>query len=124
MSSFSSGRLLYKGMPARGPFFPTRMAGESFAEVLTRRGLINNLVTAGFIGLGLFVLLSPNAATSASVSSDKGGYADPLLATVTDKVYFDISIDGDESERIVIGVFGDGSFSLFPRVEVSLPGAI
>jgi hypothetical protein len=92
----------------RGPFFPTRMSGEGFAELLTRRGLINNLITAGFVALGAFVILSPAKSVSAGgASSDLGVYADPLQATVTDKVFFDISIDGGEAERVTIGVFGE-----------------
>ena len=35
------------------------------------------------------------------------GLAADTLATVTDKVFFDISIDGEEKRRIVFGLFGD-----------------
>merc|ERR1712166_1578570 len=34
-------------------------------------------------------------------------FADDTLATVTDKVYFDISIGGAEAKRVVFGLFGD-----------------
>ena len=35
------------------------------------------------------------------------GFATDTLATVTDKVFFDIAIDGAESKRVVFGLYGD-----------------
>lgn len=82
-----------------------RMVGESFTEMLSRRGLINNLVTAGFIGLGLFTLFSnPKSASG----TDSSKLADPIDAKVTSKVFFDITIGGKPAGRIVMGMFGDG----------------
>lgn len=91
-------------MPLHGPFFPPRMAGEGLLDALSRRGLINNLITAGFIGLGVFVLFSdPKPVGSATASA----LADPATATVTEKVYFDVTVGGETAGRIVIGLFGD-----------------
>lgn len=86
-----------------------RMVGEgpvaSFTEMLSRRGLLNNLITAGFVSLGLFVFFSKPKA----VEADKE-YRDPAAATVTSKVFFDISIAGEPAGRVVIGLFGDGKW--------------
>lgn len=92
-------------MPLRGPFFPPRMAGDSFMDVLSRRGLINNLITAGFIGAGIFVLLSDPKPVGAGGGA--GALADPTTATVTQKVFFDMTVGGQPAGRIVIGLFGD-----------------
>jgi Cyclophilin type peptidyl-prolyl cis-trans isomerase/CLD len=92
-------------MPLHGPFFPPRMAGESFLEALSRRGLINNLITLGFVAAGVFVMLSdPKPVGSAPAAS---GLADPRSATVTQKVFFDMTVGGESAGRIVIGLFGD-----------------
>jgi cyclophilin family peptidyl-prolyl cis-trans isomerase len=95
-------------VPRRKPFFPTRMAGESFVEMISRRGLMNNLITAGFIGLGLFAYFSnPKTAASGTQKVASSGLADPLEAKVTSKVFMDISIGGEPAGKIVIGLFGD-----------------
>lgn len=90
-------------MPLTGPFMPTRMAGESFVEVLSRRGLFNNLITAGFIATGLWVIMSDPKAVSAGTSEGR----DPMEATVTQKVFFDMKLGDESVGRIVIGLFGD-----------------
>jgi cyclophilin family peptidyl-prolyl cis-trans isomerase len=97
-------------MPAhsRKPFFPTRMVGESFTEMLSRRGLLNNLITAGFIALGLFAYFSnPKLASSGTQKTASSELADPFEAKVTSKVFMDISIGSQPAGRIVIGLFGD-----------------
>jgi peptidyl-prolyl cis-trans isomerase B (cyclophilin B) len=92
-------------MPLRGPFAPTRMSGESFVEMLTRRGLLNNLITAGFVAAGVLVMFSNP--TPVAAGAGRGDLADPTAATVTQRVFLDMSIGGEAAGRIVVGLFGD-----------------
>lgn len=77
-------------------------------EAVTRRGLINNLITAGFIGTALWVLATPAAKmgppAASAVEKEMG---DPTAAKITSKVFFDVSIGGEAMGRIVIGLFGE-----------------
>lgn len=51
------------------------------------------------------MLFSDPKKTVAAVGDDAAG--DPLGATVTQKVYFDVKIGEESAGRIVIGLFGD-----------------
>lgn len=86
---------------------PARMAGVPFMEAISRRGLMNNLVTMGLIGTALWVVLTPTKTISPSASAKDGALGDPREAKVTSKVYFDVEIGGAPAGKIVIGLFGD-----------------
>lgn len=92
-------------MPLLGPCFPPRMVGDSFVDVLAKRGLVNNLITLGFIAMGIFVLVS--SPTSVESKPEKGALTDAASATVTKKVFLDMSIGDETAGRIVIGLFGE-----------------
>lgn len=92
-------------MPLLGPCFPPRMAGDSIVDVLAKRGLVNNLITLGFIAMGAFVLWSSPPAADAKPGA--GAMVDASAATVTKKVFLDVSIGDQTAGRIVIGLFGD-----------------
>lgn len=90
----------------------TKMSLSSMMEAISRRGLLNNLITAGFIGAAIWVLATPVDKMRVANAAPRGKsvavqYADPAQATVTSRVFFDISIDGKSAGRVVIGLFGD-----------------
>lgn len=76
-------------------------------EAITRRGLINNLITAGFIGTALWIMVTPAEKMSpAAASAVNKEMNDPTQAKVTSKVFFDVTIGGEDAGRIVLGLFG------------------
>lgn len=89
------------------------MSMTSMMDAISRRGLLNNLITAGLIGTALWVLVTPaekmraRAATTKKDKDEAGGLKDPMDANVTSKVFFDVNINGENAGRIVIGLFGD-----------------
>lgn len=104
--------------PASRPRPASMSALSSFAEAVSRRGLLNNLITAGFIGAALYILVTPAdkmggaaaaaaAAAAPAAKEEAATMRDPTLANVTEKVYFDVTIGGEKAGRIVLGLFGD-----------------
>lgn len=85
-----------------------RMDFNGVVDAISRRGLINNLITCGFIATGLWVLSTPTekmgGVAKANASSE---YGDPLQAKVTSKVFMDVAIGGESAGRIVLGMFGE-----------------
>ncbi len=87
--------------PARGA--APRMASlSSVMEAISRRGLLNNAITAGFIGAALWVLFTP-VKTSGVATPNAAKLADPAEGKVTSKVFFDLAIGGAPAGRIVLG---------------------
>lgn len=84
---------------------------SSLMESISRRGLFNNLITAGLVGTALWILITPAdkmRAVGKAKAADAGDeMKDPLSAKVTSKVFFDVSIGGEAAGRIVIGLFGE-----------------
>lgn len=85
------------------------MSPSAVMEAISRRGLINNIITAGFIGTALWILFTPAEKMGSAVraASNTSNLADPQKATVTSKVFLDVSIGGENAGRIVLGLFGD-----------------
>lgn len=83
------------------------MSVQSVMEAISRRGLINNLITAGFIGVGLWILATPADKMVPATSASTGKLMDPVDGKVTTKVFMDVSIGGEPVGRIVVGLFGD-----------------
>lgn len=83
------------------------MSVQSIMEAISRRGLINNLITAGFIGVGLWILATPADKMVPATSASTGKLMDPADGRVTTKVFMDVSIGGEPAGRIVLGLFGD-----------------
>ena len=85
-----------------------RMDGfGSFMEAVSRRGLLNNAITAGFIGAALWVILSPvktSSSASAAATKDATKLIDPANGKVTSKVFLDVAIGGSPAGRIVLGM--------------------
>lgn len=83
------------------------MDAGGIMEAITRRGLLNNLITAGFIGTALWIMVTPaqKMGPSAASAVDKE-MSDPMEAKVTSKVFFDVSIGDEDAGRIVLGLFG------------------
>lgn len=100
---------------ARYPSMVSNFSVSSIMEGISRRGLLNNMITAGFIGTALWILATPaekmggaKAAKAATKSDDSNSeYKDPMKATVTSKVFFEVTIGGEPIGRIVIGLFGN-----------------
>lgn len=95
---------------ARLPVSMADFSVSSVMESISRRGLLNNLITAGFIGTALWILATPAekmGGAARAASNDEGGYKDPESATITSKVFFDVTIGGEKAGRIVIGLFGN-----------------
>lgn len=88
---------------------PARVAMDmsGFMEAVSRRGLLNNLITAGFIGTALWIIATPAEKMRPASASGNGEMADPADAKVTSKVFFDVTIGGETAGKIVIGLFGD-----------------
>lgn len=84
-----------------------RMDVAGFMEAVSRRGLLNNMITAGFIGTALWIIATPAEKMSPAVASVGKEMTDPKEAKVTSKVFFDVDIGGESAGRIVIGLFGD-----------------
>lgn len=80
---------------------------SSVMEAVSRRGLFNNLITAGFIGTALWILVTPANKMGSLAAGSKSDLMDPASATVTSKVYFDFTIGDQPAGRIVLGLFGD-----------------
>lgn len=89
-----------------------KMAFDSFFEAVSRRGLLNNAITCGFIGAALWVMFTP--VKTSAVGGKTGGKTaaagaaetkliDPAEGKVTSKVFFDLAIDGVPAGRIVVG---------------------
>ncbi|CAN8076287.1 unnamed protein product [Agarophyton chilense] len=85
----------------------SRMSLQSVMEAISRRGLINNLITAGFIGVGLWILTTPAEKMGSLVNANAIELQNPVEAKVTKKVYMDVSIAGNPAGRIVVGLFGE-----------------
>lgn len=85
---------------------PPVMGVTEIMDAISRRGLLNNIITAGFIGAAIWVLLTP-ASKMTPPSSATTVMTDPAEAKVTSKVYFDVSIGEVPSGRIVVGLFGE-----------------
>lgn len=83
------------------------MGLQSLVEVVSRRGLINNTITAGFIGAALWVLFTPVKTTARAAPAVVTELRDPVSAAVTSRVYFDVSIGGAPAGRITLGLFGE-----------------
>ncbi len=84
------------------------VAVNSLIETISRRGLLNNVITAAFFGAALYVFFTPVksfARTAAPVATAPDGLRAPSEATVTSKVFFDVSIGGVPAGRIVLGMF-------------------
>lgn len=88
---------------------PARVAMDmsGFMEAVSRRGLFNNLITAGFIGTMIWVAATPAEKMRPASASVNSEMADPADAKVTSKVFFDVTIGGESVGKIVIGLFGD-----------------
>ncbi|KAI0565674.1 Cyclophilin-like protein [Gracilaria domingensis] len=76
-------------------------------EAISRRGLINNLITAGFIGVGLWILATPAEKMGSLAAANPSQLQSPADGKVTKKVYMDVSIGGEPAGRLVIGLFGE-----------------
>lgn len=88
----------------RGPIIASL---SSVVETISRRGLINNVITSGFICAALYVLFTPvksmgKPVTAAAATAD-GEMRKPSEGKVTSKVFFDVSIGGSPAGKIVIG---------------------
>ena len=95
---------------ARTNTLTQRMGLESIMEAISRRGLINNVITAGFIGTALWILATPAEKMGGIPEANAAGAAqmtDPVNGKVTSKVYFDVAIGGEPAGRIVLGLFGE-----------------
>lgn len=97
---------------------PRMLSVAGIVETIARRGLINNLITAGFIGAAIWILATPAEkmaagytakadTNSAAVAGTKAELRDPLTAKVTSKVFFDFEIGSKPAGRIVLGLFGE-----------------
>lgn len=83
------------------------MSPGGIMEAISRRGLFNNFITAGFIGAALWIIVTPAEKMGAPAANANSSLADPNSATVTSKVFFDVTIGGQSAGRIVLGLFGD-----------------
>lgn len=86
------------------------MDGSGILEAISRRGLLNNLITAGFIGAALWIVATPaekmGGIANAAPAAVQADMRNPLDAEVTSKVFFDVSIGGENVGTIVVGLFG------------------
>lgn len=86
----------------------TRMSVSSIMEAISRRGLLNNMISAGILGTMVWIVLTPTSKMGGGSANAKESLelSDPKDAEVTSKVFMDVSIGGEVAGRIVIGLFG------------------
>lgn len=79
---------------------------NGIADAISRRGLLNNIITAGFISAAIWIIATPAEKMAPSAKATMKGLKDPSKADITSKVFFDVTIGGQDSGRIVLGLFG------------------
>lgn len=75
-------------------------------EAISRRGLINNIITAGFIGAAIWIIATPAEKMAPPAKAAKKELKDPSKGEVTSRIFLDVSIGGQDTGRIVLGLFG------------------
>lgn len=83
-----------------------RMDLPDVVSAITRRGLLNNMITAGFIGAALWIIATPAEKMTPKAKAASGNLKDPADGEITSKVFMDVTIGGEEAGRIVVGLFG------------------
>lgn len=84
-----------------------RMDLNGIIEAISRRGLINNIITAGFIGAAVWIIATPAEKMSPPASAVQRELKDPAKGEITSKIFFDVTIGGKDVGRIVLGLFGN-----------------